>query len=170
MRSWVTDYPRELHSFRITGKCVPALLKSQEAERFWLRSARWFTHDPSVYHKPLDFIPERYITTQTHAAEIDPRTWTFGYGRRACPGRYVADNALFITIAQTLATFNLGKAVENGKIVEPTVKFESGVVSHPEPFKASIVPRSENHAALIRSMEKEYPWEKSDAEALQNLM
>jgi cytochrome P450 len=118
----------------------------------------------------MDFIPERFIATKTHAAEADPRTWTFGYGRRACPGRHVADNALFITIAQTLATFNIGKAVENGKIVEPKVKFESGVVSHPEPFKASILPRSEKHAALIRRMEKEYPWEKSDAEALQSLM
>jgi cytochrome P450 len=129
----------------------------------------WFTHDPSVYPKPMEFIPERFLATKTHAAETDPRTWTFGYGRRVCPGRYVADNALFITIAQTLATFNISKAVENGKVVEPEVKFESGVVSHPKPFKASIVPRSEKHAALVRRMEQEYPWEKSDAEALKSL-
>lgn len=118
----------------------------------------------------MEFIPERFIATKTHAAEIDPRTWTFGYGRRVCPGRYVADNALILTIAQTLATFNIGKAVENGKTVEPKVEFEAGVVSHPKPFKASIVPRSEKHAALVRRMEQEYPWEKSDAEALKNLM
>jgi hypothetical protein len=166
MRSLDTGCPKERQSFQTIGESFVALFILD----LWLKQVRWFTHDPSVYNKPTDFIPERFITTETHAAELDPRTFTFGYGRRACPGRHVADNALILTIAQTLATFNIGKAVENGKIVEPEVKFQAGVVSHPEPFKASIVPRSTKHAALIRRMESEFPWEQSDAEALQKLM
>lgn len=92
----------------------------------------------------MTFRPERFLATSTHTAEPDPRIWTFGYGRRICPGRYVADNALFITIAQSLAVFNTAKPVEDGKTVEPVVAFEPGVVSHPLPYRASVMPSSEN--------------------------
>ena len=127
----------------------------------------WFTHDPAVYPDPMAFRPERFIDTPTHKAEPDPRTWTFGYGRRVCPGRYVADNALFITIAQSLAVFKVEKLIdENGKVVEPELKFEPGVVSHPVPYRTSITPRSSEHEKLIRKAEQEYPWEESDAKAL----
>jgi cytochrome P450 len=126
----------------------------------------WFTHDPEVYPEPMAFRPERFIETATHKAEPDPRTWTFGYGRRVCPGKYVADNALFLTIAQALAVFKIEKLVEDGKVVEPELKFEPGVVSHPVPYRTSIVPRSEVHRERIKRAEQEYPWEESDAEAL----
>ncbi|KAI4651751.1 hypothetical protein J4E93_001947 [Alternaria ventricosa] len=129
----------------------------------------WFTHDPAVYPDPMVFRPERYIATPTHTAEPDPRTWTFGYGRRVCPGRYVADNALFTTIAQSLAVFNVEKPIENGKVVEPRVEFEPGVVSHPKPYRVSIVPRSEKCRELVKQAEEVYPWGESDAEALKNL-
>ncbi|EAT80928.1 hypothetical protein HBI56_185850 [Parastagonospora nodorum] len=129
----------------------------------------WFTHDPAVYPDPMEFRPERFIETPTHKAEPDPRTWTFGYGRRVCPGRYVADNALFLTIAQSLAVFKIEPLVENGKVVMPEVKFEPGVVSHPVPYRTSITPRSEEHKQRIVEAEKEYPWEESDAKALKSL-
>jgi len=114
----------------------------------------------------MTFRPERFLG---ETPEPDPRTWTFGYGRRVCPGRYVADNALFITIAQALSVFKIEKLVENGRVVEPELKFEPGVVSHPIPYKTSIVPRSEKHAQLIRDAESEYPFEESDAQALKNI-
>ncbi|KAF2116964.1 cytochrome P450 [Lophiotrema nucula] len=124
----------------------------------------WFTHDPAVYPDPMIFRPERFMGPEP---QPDPRNWIFGYGRRVCPGRYVADNALFITIAQTLAVYKIQKAVDgNGKTIEPELKFEAGVVSHPIPYRTSITPRSEKHAQIIRLAEKEYPWEKSDAETL----
>lgn len=130
----------------------------------------WFTHDPEVYADPMAFRPERFLDTPTHKAEPDPRNWTFGYGRRVCPGRYVADNALFITIAQSLAVFKVEKFVDqNGKTVEPELKFEPGVVSHPVPYRASIKPRSEMHERLIKQAEAEYPWEASDAKALETV-
>lgn len=129
----------------------------------------WFTHDPAVYPEPMEFRPERFLET-VQKAEPDPRTWTFGYGRRACPGRYVADNALFVTIAQSLAVFKIQKPVDaNGTVIEPELKFEPGVVSHPIPYKASITPRSKEHAQIIKEAEKQYPWDKSDAEALKTI-
>jgi cytochrome P450 len=130
---------------------------------------RWFTHNPTVYPDPMTFRPERYLNTPTHTAEPDPRTWTFGYGRRVCPGRYVADNALFTTIAQSLAVFDIEKPVENGKTVEPRIEFEPGVVSHPVPYRVSIKPRNEGCRELVRSAEEVYPWGESDAQALGDL-
>ncbi|KAF2124167.1 cytochrome P450 [Dothidotthia symphoricarpi CBS 119687] len=127
----------------------------------------WFTHDPAVYADPMVFRPERHLDTPTHKAEPDPRNWIFGFGRRVCPGRYVADNALFITIAQTLAVFNIEKFSENGKVVEPEVKFEPGIVSHPKPYRAIVKPRSAEHAELIKKAEQDFPWEESDAKELE---
>lgn len=115
----------------------------------------------------MTFSPERYITTPTHTVEPDPRAWTFGYGRRVCPGRYIADNALFTTIAQSLAVFDIKKLVENGKIVEPKIEFECGIVSHPAPYRLSIQPRDEERRELIKKAEELYPWDKSDASSLE---
>ncbi|KAF2032730.1 cytochrome P450 [Setomelanomma holmii] len=126
----------------------------------------WFTHDPLVYHNPMTFNPDRFLGA---SPEPDPRIYTFGYGRRICPGRYVADNALFITIAQVLAVFNISKPVENGVTIEPKVEFESGVISHPVPYKCSIEPRSERHRELIMKSEEVYPWRQSDAHELERL-
>ena len=119
----------------------------------------------------MAFRPERHLDTPDHKAETDPRNFIYGYGRRICPGRWVADNALSITIAQTLAVFNVRKPVDakSGTVIEPEIKFEPGAVSHPLPYKASIKPRSAVHAELIRVAVDEYPWERSDAEELENI-
>jgi len=72
----------------------------------------------------MAFRPERYLGSE---AAPDPRIHTFGHGRRVCPGRYVADNALFITIAQVLSVFNIS-TIEGS---EPTVQVrncKSGVI------------------------------------------
>lgn len=68
-----------------------------------------------MYPEPMEFRPERYMG---NTPALDPRIYTFGFGRRVCPGRYVADNALFITIAQVLSVFNIS-TVEGE---EPAVK------------------------------------------------
>ncbi|KAI4666122.1 uncharacterized protein J4E78_003589 [Alternaria triticimaculans] len=129
-----------------------------------------FTHDPEVYPEPMVFRPERFLETPTHKSEPDPRNFIFGYGRRICPGRYVADNALFITIAQTLAVFDITKSVDgDGRVVEPEVKFEPGAISHPVPYRCSIKPRSEDHKRLIKASEQLFPWEESDAKELENI-
>ncbi|KAF2635515.1 cytochrome P450 [Massarina eburnea CBS 473.64] len=124
----------------------------------------WFTHDPAVYSSPMTFDPSRHITTPTHPAEPDPRNFIFGYGRRICPGRFVADNALFITIAQSLAVFDIKK-----NTVEPEAKWETGTISHPVPYEYIIEPRSEDHRNLIRRSEEIYPWEQSDAKELETV-
>ncbi|KAJ4354314.1 uncharacterized protein N0V89_006048 [Didymosphaeria variabile] len=126
---------------------------------------RWYTHDPAVYPDPMTFNPDRFIQMGTHNPEPDPRNFIFGYGRRICPGRYVADNALFITIAQSLAVFDI-KPTD----AVPKAEFEPGVLSHPVPYKCRIEPRSAKHRELIERSEEKYPWGESDAKELEGIM
>ncbi|KAH6892392.1 cytochrome P450 [Thelonectria olida] len=129
----------------------------------------YFTHDPEVYDEPMAFMPERFLETEGREPAPDPHQFVFGFGRRICPGRILADNALFLNIAQSLAVFNISKGVENGKEVDNKIKFTPGVVSHPEAFKAEIKPRSPHHEKLIRSIEQRFPWQESDAKALESM-
>jgi hypothetical protein len=68
-----------------------------------------------------------------------------------------------LTIAQTLAVFDISKPTLKGEPQEIAIDFLPGVISHPAPFNVSIQPRSAIHRELIRSLEQIYPWEKSDA-------
>lgn len=115
------------------------------------------------------FRPERFVATETQQPEEDPASFSFGFGRRICPGRFLADNTLFLSVSQSLAAFNIAKEVENGVEVDVEAKFQPGVISHPAPFRYQISPRSKEHEELILSVEKLHPWEESDAPALETL-
>ncbi|KAJ4396738.1 hypothetical protein N0V93_000959 [Gnomoniopsis smithogilvyi] len=130
-----------------------------------------FTQDANTYPDPLRFKPERFLKTVNHEPEADPRNVVFGFGRRICPGRLLADTALFLNIAQSLAVFNISKPLNvDGTEIEPEIRWESGVVSHPAPFKVKVSPRSEGSEKLIRAVEGMYPWQDSDAEILNSMM
>lgn len=122
---------------------------------------RWFTHDPAVYPQPEVFDPSRFLGSDPAP---DPRNYVFGYGRRICPGKQLADLSVWLTIVRSLAVFDIKKGVEDtGKEIEPKLSFTPGIISHPAPFKATITPRSSTHEKLIRQVEDQHPWEKSSA-------
>ncbi|EIW55305.1 cytochrome P450 [Trametes versicolor FP-101664 SS1] len=61
-----------------------------------------------TYPEPDAFIPERFMKDGTYGSDIrDPETYQFGFGRRICPGRHFANDALFITVASVLHVFNI---------------------------------------------------------------
>jgi len=61
-------------------------------------------HDPEVYQDPFAFNPERFLGPNP---EQDPREMIFGFGRRACVGRLLAEAALFITESMALWCFDI---------------------------------------------------------------
>ncbi|KAI0466898.1 cytochrome P450 [Xylaria cf. heliscus] len=130
-----------------------------------------FTHDPDVYHDPNVFKPERFLARDGHKPEPDPKKFVFGFGRRICPGRILADNSLFLIVAQSLAVFSTKRY--DGIDVQPDFIYESmfqpGVVSHPIPYKSTPRPRSHHHEKIIRSLEETYPWQQSDAKILEKM-
>ncbi|KAG5991739.1 hypothetical protein E4U52_003373 [Claviceps spartinae] len=129
---------------------------------FLLPSIWWFTHDPEKYADPSVFDPDRFLAPRNEGP--DPKDHVFGYGRRRCPGRYLADDTLFLTISRIIATMNVtAKLDEQGRPVDLKKQASPGLMSHPEPFSYSIAPRTAKHAELIRVAAMDYPWEKSDS-------
>ncbi|KAJ7247309.1 cytochrome P450 [Mycena rebaudengoi] len=67
-----------------------------------------------------------------------------------CPGRHMAMSSLWISIASILATFDISKAVgEDGKVIEPSYKYDLGIIYVPGPIECSIKPRSQAAISLI---------------------
>jgi cytochrome P450 len=108
--------------------------------------------DPSLYEKPDEFNPERFLKN----ADIpDPKSFAFGYGRRVCPGQHLADASLFLTIVSTLALFEITYATDEktGKPIIPEPNYKAGVICHPEEYKCSIKPRF-SEAELLQHIGK----------------
>ncbi|KAK1770166.1 cytochrome P450 [Phialemonium atrogriseum] len=134
---------------------------------YLLPAVWWFLHDPEVYANPESFDPDRFLPPRN---EPDPTTEAFGYGRRKCPGRFFADSSLYLNIVQSLAAFDISKAVgKDGKEIEVDVKPKPGLLTYPTEFEFQIKPRSGKHTELIRELERQHPWEASDAEHLESI-
>ncbi|KAF9560814.1 cytochrome P450 [Agrocybe pediades] len=115
-------------------------------------------HDEEIYPDPFKFNPERFLENgKLVFKQPDPTSiGAFGFGRRICPGRYLASNSGWIAISSILATYDISKAKdEHGNTIEPLIEYADGLVSHPKPFKVSITPRSENSKKLVEAARQE---------------
>ncbi|KAG1856700.1 hypothetical protein DFJ58DRAFT_840839 [Suillus subalutaceus] len=75
----------------------------------------------------------------------------WGFGRRGCPGRFIAEAVMWSAVANLLAAFRITKAKdEAGKEIEVKEEFTSGVVCRPVPFQCSFVLRSTGREKAIR--------------------
>ncbi|KXG47264.1 Cytochrome P450, E-class, group I [Penicillium griseofulvum] len=130
-----------------------------------------FTHDPEIYNEPMSFNPDRFLQHENGIApECDPQKFVFGFGRRICPGRFLAEASLFLTIAKSLSVFDITKGLGvDGKEMDLPAEFSTGVISHPSPFRIQVRPRSEHAQVLIRSVEAEEPWLKGDSEVFDDI-
>ncbi|CAG8120032.1 unnamed protein product [Penicillium salamii] len=130
-----------------------------------------YNNDPEVYKDPEVFSPERYLVDSASNPVPDPYDVSFGFGRRVCPGRLVADISLFLTISHTLAVFNITKPIkENGQEVESSVNFTPGIISHPEDYECVFSPRSTGHRELVLEFERNHPFQKGDAPYLKEVL
>ncbi|KAI0670966.1 CyP450 monooxygenase [Trametes maxima] len=109
-------------------------------------------HDPEMYDRPNEFLPERFIRDGKldFTAARDPTTIMFGFGRRVCAGRYFARNSLFITIASVLHVFTVGLPLdEDGRPIQIKYEQSHGLLSYPVDGRCSITPRSPAAEVLI---------------------
>ncbi|KAJ7183013.1 cytochrome P450 [Mycena crocata] len=111
-------------------------------------------HDETMFgSNPDQFIPERWLTEdgEINTTMRDSEA-AFGFGRRICPGRDMAQWSIWICVASILATFDISKGLdEKGVPIEPTGEYTSGLICYPLPHKCNIVPRSEVARALIQN-------------------
>lgn len=88
-------------------------------------------HDEDVYPDPFAFKPERFLTKDGKIDKTvrDPRHACFGFGRRICPGRYMAFSAVWIALASIIYCFDIKKAVdEDGNVIELDHEYLSALV------------------------------------------
>ncbi|KIK66002.1 hypothetical protein GYMLUDRAFT_38470 [Collybiopsis luxurians FD-317 M1] len=88
--------------------------------------------DPEFYSEPDKFLPERFMNSPngpfTKVGDIP----AFGFGQRICPGRYTANNTVWLTIASVLATLTLSKAKDDeGKEIDISGEFCHAFFRHP---------------------------------------
>ncbi|KAK0500239.1 cytochrome P450 [Armillaria luteobubalina] len=108
-------------------------------------------HDEKDYPNPLVFDPERFMPEDGKELQPSPMG-AFGFGRRICPGRYLAINTAWIAIASMASTLSFSKAVDSeGRVVEPSNTFTDGFLSFPVPFKCTIKARSSQAQVVIDS-------------------
>lgn len=61
--------------------------------------ARALLHDEERYPNSLSFNPDRFIKNGALDPDIlHPDVAAFGYGRRICPGRFMAQDSIWITV------------------------------------------------------------------------
>ncbi|KAE9405302.1 cytochrome P450 [Gymnopus androsaceus JB14] len=102
-----------------------------------------------IYKDATAFNPDRFIPKSQGGRE-EPYLSPFGFGRRICPGRFLAESTLWITMAMILATCKIGKAKDaNGMEITPEVEFDSGLVDHLKPFNLTLVPRTAKARAMV---------------------
>ncbi|SJL10290.1 related to O-methylsterigmatocystin oxidoreductase [Armillaria ostoyae] len=114
--------------------------------------------DPEIYGPDAEhFNPARHLDKNGKLAPGPSDTKeeshvTYGFGRRICVGRHVANNSLFIDIAMMLWAMNIERATdENGVPLPLDVDgcVEDGLVTRPVPFKAKITPRFREAQAIV---------------------
>ncbi|KAF3049693.1 hypothetical protein E8E11_001254 [Didymella keratinophila] len=71
---------------------------------------------PARWPDPVEFNPDRYFDDSLSSAEsarlADPHLrdhWTFGAGRRICPGIVVAQREIWLAVTKMLWAFDLAK-------------------------------------------------------------
>ncbi|PPR08006.1 hypothetical protein CVT24_003757 [Panaeolus cyanescens] len=109
-------------------------------------------HDEKMYPEPMKFNPERFL--DENGALNDLQMYSYGLGRRGCPGKHFARASLWFTIASILACFNLHKAKDqDGNDIPIDNDFaEDGFLTHKAPFRFAVTPRSDAWRALVEEL------------------
>lgn len=107
------------------------------------------TKDETTFTNAEEFIPDRFLNTSDR--KLINFTMPFGFGRRQCPGNYVAWRSVFISVVTILWAFDIMPPVdENGNKVLPSAdSFTTGLVTRPEPFKCYFEARSSQAKDII---------------------
>ncbi|KAK0642229.1 cytochrome P450 [Cercophora newfieldiana] len=111
------------------------------------------SRDERHYSNPDTFDPERYVPTSEGGRGEPLPDGPFGFGRRVCPGQYLALSGVFIIMATLLATMDLKcETDEKGCEVKPKVAFSNGLSAVPESFGCRFEVRSERSRMLLSGM------------------
>lgn len=110
-------------------------------------------HDESIFPFPESVRPERWIENPNLPV------FAWGFGRRACPGKHVALNSLFILISRILWAFDIEHAYEEviveGRVERKRCEVDSldllqAMSSRPKPFKVVFKSRRQSVGEVVK--------------------
>ncbi|OAL30296.1 hypothetical protein AYO20_08774 [Fonsecaea nubica] len=115
-------------------------------------------NDPTLFPQPRVFDPSRQdpglsMGEAALASDVRDRDhWTFGAGRRICPGIHVAEGTMMLSMARILWGFEISRARDgNGREIEVAPdELTQSIAARPLPFKCDIRVRSDKHADIVR--------------------
>ncbi|KAH8834460.1 cytochrome P450 [Flagelloscypha sp. PMI_526] len=110
------------------------------------------SRDESTYPNPDAFIPERYLTKDgQYNLEAPYPDYVFGFRARICPGRWMAEDMVFIAAASILTAFRL-ESPEATRLQEAQFGdlFSHKFAMEPKLFKCELIPRSEKAAKIVK--------------------
>ncbi|EMD33484.1 hypothetical protein CERSUDRAFT_118063 [Gelatoporia subvermispora B] len=116
----------------------------------------WNMHyDETRYPSPATFDPERFLRAgETLTQEsLTEGHYSFGFGRRKCPGQHMATKTIWIGVTRLLWAFEILHALDADKRpipVDPD-NCTSGMTSKPNIFPLRVLPRSPAHAETIHA-------------------
>ncbi|KZP22134.1 cytochrome P450 [Athelia psychrophila] len=151
---YLSAITKECHHWEVVlPLSVPHMLTADDDYRGWLLPSGtlilpnlWvILNDPTVYSNPSVFNPEHFLKDgKIDPGVQDPQLAVFGYGRRICPVRRIANSFTWLSAGCILASFNLENLVaSDGMPIELKVKYCSSMIRHPETFECAFTPRSE---------------------------
>ena len=107
------------------------MLHDEEVRTMYMRACRKYSIGVfKHYPNPMEFRPERFLDSDDNlrrGINVTPTT-TFGFGRRICPGRWLALDTIWIVAASVLDVYRIMNPVNAaGQEVEPSVEYTSGL-------------------------------------------
>ncbi|KAJ3002825.1 hypothetical protein NUW54_g5637 [Trametes sanguinea] len=133
---------------------IPAILRQPENDDIYegrlipkgtmmIENIWGMLHDRNVYPEPAAFRPERWLKADKQDIR-HPLNVAFGFGRRICPGRLLAEELAFTAIALLLSSFDISCAHDdNGDPIVPAPEQTNGSIIFPLPFRCHIRPRND---------------------------
>lgn len=93
--------------------------------------------DPALWEKPDAFYPEHFLQ-DGRLVEDKPGFLPYGVGRRACPGRNLAEMQVFLTVTSLLSEYSI--ALPTGDSGTTGTQFQSGtaVLRNPKPYRVVV--------------------------------
>ncbi|KAF9449630.1 cytochrome P450 [Macrolepiota fuliginosa MF-IS2] len=108
--------------------------------------------DPQYFPDPEAFNPQRWLTPEGKIRE-DLKAYTFGFGRRVCPGQHMAAASVFLNTALIQWAFTV-RADPTRPI--DSLAFTESANAHPLPFHVSFEPRAAKTLEGIKELMEDY--------------
>ncbi|KAK7471927.1 hypothetical protein VKT23_000030 [Stygiomarasmius scandens] len=115
-------------------------------------------HNEERYPDPFAFKPERYLGDNLSCAEsaklanaMERDHWTFGAGRRICPGLPIAERELWLAVSRLLWAFNFEALPDEPISLE---EYDGLSGRTPIPFRLRFIPRVSQLHSILETKEE----------------